>query len=238
MDALPLSRLALGGLLLGAFATLGAAGLLVVSRLSPNPLFLILPALFIPMGGAAAAMGWLGARRSVGGDGAARMRGRGLGMAGVGLGLLAGLVIAPVTIASGFPAFRRYQLESREQQALHFISQLRMGAMSHRHENGGTSFPRGDSGWIPEAAPTPRRYPYRAELWTTEPWSSLDFRPSAAHFHQYRYRDLRDGAGFVVAARGDLDGDGQWATYTATVVVREDGRVQTLGPTRSPPDAR
>lgn len=231
-DGASLSKLSLGGLLLGLFAVVGAAGLSVLSRLSPSPLFLVLPGLFIPLGLAAAAMGFVGMRGS---EGAWSKR---LGGVGMVFGLLAGLGLAPATIATGIPGFRRYQMESREQQALHFLSRLRMGAMSHQHERGDGTFPSGDTGWTPRADPTSRRYPYQSELWDEEPWLSLDFRPSAAHFHQYRYRSLEEGRGFVIAARGDLDGDGGWATYTATVVVRSDGRVEEEGPSRSPPSAR
>lgn len=231
-----LSLAAVGGVGLAGFAVFAGLGLWALSVAAPNPMFLVLPVILFPMavaGGVLSGVGLRAARREPD-----RWRGRRWGQTGLGLGAAAALVILPGTIATGLPRFRAYQLESREQQALHVLSRIRMGAMSHRHEGRGRRFPLGSTGWTPAAAPTSKRYPHRPELWADEPWTSLDFVPSAAHFHQYRYRAGEDGQSFVVQARGDLDGDGRLATYTATVVVLADGRVDARGPVRSPEDER
>lgn len=257
-----LSLLALGGCLLAGFALIGATGTLMIALLGPTPLLLALPFLFGPLALAGGVLGFVGRRRAgraraprapsseetgalhrdpaqVGANEAAAPRtGRTLGLVAVVFAAITLFGVLPVAISLGYPRFRAFQLESREQQALDFMTQIRMGAMSHQHEGRDGRFPAGDTGFVPAAQPTSGRYPYDAALWKQEPWTSLDFAPSAAHFHQYRYHSIENGRGFVVQARGDLDGDGRLATYTLTVRVEPDGQVIREGPVRDPDDAR
>lgn len=233
--AVELSWLALGGFLLSIFAFVCATTVLVLSIIAPTPILLLLTFLFGPIAAMGVGLGWVGRRR-------ARKhgcRGRALGALAIAGGGATLLVVLPLAATMGVPGFRKYQLEVREQQAYDFLSQIRMGAISHRYQSGARVFPAGDSGWVPTEPPTAQRYPYAAALWTEEPWASLDFRPSAAHFHQYRYRSLDDGRGFEASARGDIDGDGRMATYTLMVRVKRDGRIEEdQKPVRVPDDTR
>jgi hypothetical protein len=230
------SLLALGGALLAAFALVLSTATLALSLLDPVPILMVFPFLLGPLavvGGVLAGLGRRRARRAGG-----RLRGARLGGAGVLAAAATALGILPAATLLGLPGFRAFQLESRERQALHFLSQMRMGATAYWRRAGRRAFPPGDTGWTPEAPPTSRRYPLDSEVWRERPWTRLDFSPSVAHFHQLRYRALEGGRGFVVAARGDLDGDGVLATHTSTVRVGPDGRLVHEGPTRVPPEAR
>ncbi|MBX2811068.1 MAG: hypothetical protein KTR25_04640 [Myxococcales bacterium] len=121
--------------------------------------------------------------------------------------------------------FRLQQLDGRKKTGLDLLARLRMAAVSYRHETGASRFLDGASAWTPSRSPSTQRYMYAQELWQDDPWIRLGFTPHVAHFHQFRYQSLAQGQGFVVQARGDLDGDGQLATYTSTVWLRADGEV-------------
>lgn len=228
------SSLAVGGLALAIFALLMSASTLVLSRIAPGPLLLLWPFLFAPLALAGGAMGFVGARRVA--RAPDRLQGRGIGRAAIAVAVLTLAGVIPAAVGLGVPEFRRFQMKSRKQQALHFLSRIRIGAMSFRHDSGDRRFPLVATDWVPAGSPSPRRYPYDATLWGREPWASLDFAPSAAHFHQYRYRPFDEGRGFVAQARGDLDGDGVFATLTSTVWFRTDGQVVQTGPTQNPSD--
>ena len=225
--------LALGALVLSSLGFLVASGSLAVYAASESPLILVFPFLSAPLSLGGGILGLVLLRR-----GSARGPGRRIawGAALVSASTLFGIL--PATVGVGLPGFRTHQLASREQQAFHFLSRLRMGAVSYRHEQGSKRFLEADSGWTPTPLPSSVRYPYDPAIWAREPWVSLDFAPTAAHFHQYRYRGLPDGSGFVVAARGDLDGDGEMVTYTSTVHYAPDGGLRQDGPDRQPPHAR
>ena len=51
--------------------------------------------------------------------------------------------------------------------------------------------------------------------WEGEPWKTLGFALDEAHYYQYRV--TRDGGGFVVEARGDLDCDGVFGRFSRQV---------------------
>lgn len=207
------SALALGGALMGAFALVVSGGLFGLSVIAPSPFVLLWPVLMFPFAVAAAVMGFVGRRRALA-EGIAGAR------AGVIALVLAGVTLVgvlPLALGSGIPRFRAFQLENRENEAKHNLSRIRMGAVSARLNSSTLGFPQGDSGWTPARPPSTERYRIGEGDWSDEPWASLDFTPSTAHFFQYRYRALGPGQGVVLLARGDLDGDGEMVTFTSTL---------------------
>lgn len=217
-----------GAFALTLFALLLAGALIGVTAVQPQPLVLVLfflsAALSLGAGGIGA---WMAYRH--------QLR---LGRAATVITLIHLLVMLPVGGRFGFQKFKAYRLEQRNEQGLYLLSQLRMQALSLRHELPSRRFLDIDTGWAPSARPTHQRYTFDARLWIASPWEPLDFIPSTAHFHQFRYRALEHGQGFVVQARGDIDGDGQLVTHTSTVWLRSNGQIESEGPVAWPADAR
>lgn len=57
-----------------------------------------------------------------------------------------------------------------------------------------------------------------AALWANDPvWRTLDFHVEVPHFYSYEYK--RTESGFEAAAYGDIDCDGEYATFLVTGTV-------------------
>ncbi|NVB40137.1 hypothetical protein G6O69_19985 [Pseudenhygromyxa sp. WMMC2535] len=70
----------------------------------------------------------------------------------------------------------------------------------------------------------PGRYP--ASVWTEDPlWSTLAWQPEGGHRFHYSFtaEAVGEGCRLIARAQGDLDGDGEFSSYTREVVVAEDG---------------
>lgn len=216
--------LAWGGLLLSGFGLFGAAAVLLIYLAAPNAVLLVMEALFALMALAGGVIGGLGIAR--GG------RSRPVGAATVAATAAVWLGVVPATVHFGLPRFRAFQMDSREAQALHNLDRLKMGAISHHHMDG--TWPKGDTGWVPEAPLSDRRYTVVTSHWQGPPWTDFDFVPAAAHFHQYRVLALPSGQGVDIMARGDLDGDGAFAITTLRVETDSNGRIVTSPAERLP----
>ena len=221
------SLLAVGGVALAVLSLVGASGILILYLLAPAPILLVLELLFALLAPVGSALGAAVAARGPGPN-------RRWGWLAVGLASAVWLGVVPAAVALGLPRFRAFQLESRQRQAAHNLSRLQVNARSVFRDRG--AFPAGDSGWVPGGPPATDRFDVDPATWDRPPWRELEFTPAAAHFHQYRYRRLADGSGFVLSARADLDEDGRVATTTSTTRVDGRGRMSTTGPDRRPDD--
>jgi hypothetical protein len=75
----------------------------------------------------------------------------------------------------------------------------------------------------PNAGPVPalgtcckaagKKCPPRPELWKQQPWLALGFSVDEPHHYSYQYLTSSNGLKFTVRAIGDLDCDGDYATY-------------------------
>ena len=212
--------LAAGAFGLSAFSALGISVILALIEFEPSPVLFVFPFLFgfIACGGAGLGLFLLKKRRGW------------MVVMALVLSLYTLLGACPAAVLRSLSAYRALQLQGRQQQAVALLTRLRMGVISDRHERRRKVFFEADSGWVPPKLPTARRYPYTPSDWEAEPWKSFDFKPSASHFHQFRYRSFDEGQRVILQARGDLDGDGQLTTYTATVWLRADGQIDVEGP--------
>lgn len=67
------------------------------------------------------------------------------------------------------------------------------------------------------------RYPETPSLWSDDPaWAALGFRPKGAGRYRYSSQSTQEGdhIRFTVTARGDLDCDGTWSTFTWSGALR------------------
>ena len=87
---------------------------------------------------------------------------------------------------------------------------------------------------FPSAGPTPAKVPcgskpHKADsdLWDTPGWKKLGF--SMTKPFRYQYRVISSGKGskarFTIRAYGDLDCDGDWATYEMWGAINEKGKI-------------
>lgn len=96
-------------------------------------------------------------------------------------------------------------------------------------------FPEGETEWVPSTPCCQRAGALcrpEAGTWDRKPWKLLDFRFRGAHRCQWRYSASGKGsdATFVAEARGDIDCDGEYATYQIRGRVNEDLVVVVEGP--------
>lgn len=133
--------------------------------------------------------------------------------------------------------FDTYLRKSKAVEATENLDKMQLGARSyfvadHFSKTGGLlppGFPPGSTAWVPPApcckqpkgtcAPDPK-------IWESEPWRSLFFQISDPYRYQYRYRAQGTGkrATVTLEARGDLNCDGKFSSYTVTGKVGADAK--------------
>ena len=86
----------------------------------------------------------------------------------------------------------------------------------------------------PALPPTPATPPSQLkQMWPHDAapgWSELGFTPPEPLYYVYEYAPDPDGAGFVVRARGDLDGDGTQSLFELRGVIDPAAQSITLLP--------
>lgn len=146
------------------------------------------------------------------------------------------VAIIGVLAAVAIPAFLKFVRKSKTAEAPINIKAIHDGAIDwfgaeHPAPNGdpmaqhfpNTSSPTGIAGpsgiSTPTGAPCNNGNPFYTRdsaRWETQPWKSLKFTLTKAHYFQYQY--LADGTGkasvFTVWARANLDCDATESTYT------------------------
>lgn len=114
-----------------------------------------------------------------------------------------------------------YKQKSMATEAQVELMKLARGARAYMMERDG--FPVGQAGPVPAAScceqaghkcqPDPK-------LWASPPWSDLAFDVLDPHYFRYTYSS--DGKTFTATAIGDLDCDGETATFTVTGKLGDD----------------
>lgn len=133
-------------------------------------------------------------------------------------GLHVQLTALAATAAVAVPSFIRYARRSKTAEARENLRRIARGARQHAAAHGGEAgarLPR------PGGGPTPPlgaccgqglKCAPDASQWSAQPWRSLGFSVDEPHFYSYSYEV--DGDTFAATARGDLDCDGVYSTFT------------------------
>lgn len=149
------------------------------------------------------------------------------------------VAIIGILAAVAIPAFLKFIRKSKTSEASLNIKSLGDGAVSwfdaeHSDADGNplakhfpnTTSPSAataslDSTTVPAGAPCTVTagnplYVKNSGRWESQPWKSLKFGITKAHYYQYQYDTVGVGtaAQFTIFARSDLDCDGRLSTYT------------------------
>jgi hypothetical protein len=117
--------------------------------------------------------------------------------------------------AIAIPAFVKYIRRSKTVEATTNVRAL-ANAVASLQASDWARLPETD--WQPatSACGQPNdRYPAGERVFAGQPWLSLGFTMIEPRYYQYRLR--REGDGFVVEARGDLDCDGKFSHFARSV---------------------
>jgi type IV pilus assembly protein PilA len=156
------------------------------------------------------------------------LRGKGLAIAAIPLGLLFGMGISA---AVAIPAFIKYIRKSKTVEATEALERISAGARAAAAQKG--TVPAGTTDWVPagpccmDLTSAPKCSP-KGQAWTAGPWSELRFSLPEPHYFQYRYAG--GGKRFTAEARADLDCDGIYSRYSIHGEIAPDGQVQVRGP--------
>ncbi len=137
----------------------------------------------------------------------------GAGSTAVTLGVLSAVAI---------PAFTRYVKRSKTAEATANITMISTALAQQLNESPAARRRLVAIAATPAAAPSASKYPANPSAWATPAWRRVGFSIDVAHYYQYRV-DV-DGRCYVVAASGDLDGDGARSTFSRRVCPGADGR--------------
>ncbi|PIE19755.1 MAG: hypothetical protein CSA65_01110 [Proteobacteria bacterium] len=167
------------------------------------------------------------------------LSGKGLAIAAIPVGFFVFVVFQATMAAIAIPAFTRYLRKAKSVEATEGLGKIRLGAKSftqveHVDKTKAlltAGFPVGDTGWTPSerccASGTPT-CTSAATSWNTPLWRALKFQISGPHYYQFRYTGT--ASSFVAEARGDLDCDGVFSSYTIRGTRNADGSVWITGP--------
>jgi Tfp pilus assembly protein PilE len=142
--------------------------------------------------------------------------GKGLAIAGIVISVIFG--IGGMLAAVAIPAFLDYMHKSKASEAPLELNRIGKLAKLYYANNG--SFPTGTSAVLPAnpsgqkgCCGSPNNKCEVSSAWATDPvWKELEF--SVDEPGNYRYSFTGNGKSFVATAVGDLDCDGEEATYT------------------------
>ena len=130
-------------------------------------------------------------------------------------GLMMPASIVGVLAAVAVPAFMDYMKRSKKSEV-----EIQLNKLGKNLKNVyimSSAFPIGDAPLAPAGAtccgqPKNKCVPDAAAMASDKVWAELDFKLDEPTMYQYRYHS--DGKTATVEAIGDLDCDGQMATYT------------------------
>jgi len=163
------------------------------------------------------------------------LRGKGMAIAGIVLGIVGLALSVGVSFGVAVPAFTKYVQGAKAAEAEDRLSEMFRSAVSYYSSE---QVVRGDPTAIqpqfPASAPlTPPtgccgsadgRCQPNPGLWDTPTWQALNFAIMDPHYYQYEF--VSDGNSFTARAIGDLDCDGVYSTYERSGVATPDGMVQ------------
>jgi Tfp pilus assembly major pilin PilA len=157
------------------------------------------------LGFALSLVAYLGIRRSNG-----QLKGAGFAIAGMAISGV--LFVVGILAAVAIPAFMDYTHRGRRVEAPLQLNKLSKMAKVFYIENG--RYPVFDQEATPARSccgqPGNKCQPAN-DNWRTEPWTALDFEIDEPHLYRYGYKS--DGDKLEAVAIGDVDCDGQEATY-------------------------
>jgi type IV pilus assembly protein PilA len=166
------------------------------------------------------------------------------------LELMVVIVIIGIVAAVAIPAFMRFVRKSRTSEAPINIKNIVTGAVAwfndeHSDKTGAPlakHFPNENSPYstVGTATTTPgvlpcvtassagSLYKRNAARWSVEPWKSLKFGITKAHYYRYTFASTGtdSSAKFTVTAQSDLDCDTNLSDYQQTGDVSASGEVQ------------
>ncbi len=120
-----------------------------------------------------------------------------------------------VYAAIAIPAFMKYIRRSKTVEATMNVRSL-AASVARLDAAQWSKLPESD--WVPADSPCGQpkdRYPVGTHAFDGDSWGQFGFAPIEPAFYQYRLR--REGVGFVVEARGDLDCDGKFSHFARSV---------------------
>ncbi|MBN2495721.1 MAG: hypothetical protein JXR96_14100 [Deltaproteobacteria bacterium] len=146
--------------------------------------------------------------------------GKGLAIAAIPVGLAVTLVIQGIMAAVAIPAFIQYTRRAKASEVYMYLDKARSGLTALQPAVGpdgslGSPLPAMETGWIPAepCCDQPQGHcSAPAETWQRPPWDKLRFSVEPPSYFQWRFRS--DGQSVTVEARGDMDCDGQYSSYT------------------------
>jgi Tfp pilus assembly protein PilE len=154
--------------------------------------------------------------------------GKGLAIAGIIISSL--FMVVGVLGAVAIPAFMDYMHKSKASEASLELNKLGKNAKVYFITN--SEFPKGTAAQLPKSSGgkgccgSPNNKCAVSTEWASDPvWSQLDFQIDEPG--NYRYTYTSDGKSFLATAVGDLDCDGEEATYTLTGDADASGNIST-----------
>lgn len=127
-----------------------------------------------------------------------------------------------VLSAVAIPAFTRYVKRSKTAEATANVTMISTALTQQLNDTPAARRRLVAIPATPAAAPSEAKYPANPAAWATPAWRRVGFSIDVGHYYQYRV-DV-DGRCYVVAASGDLDGDGTRSTFSRRVCPGADGR--------------
>jgi Tfp pilus assembly major pilin PilA len=157
------------------------------------------------------------------------LKGKGLAIAGIVISLV--MSVGGILAAIAIPAFFDYMHKSKATEAPLELGKLGKDAKVYYITN--AELPKGTAAVLPKNASgspgccgSPNHKCPASTEWSGDPiWSVLEFSVDEPGNYQYSYTS--DGKTFIATAVGDLDCDGEAATYTLTGEVDASGNVST-----------
>jgi len=139
----------------------------------------------------------------------------------VGIAVLAFIALFGVLVVLGIHGTRKYIANAKMAEARSVVGQISRDAVA-AFESRGALCPSASSP-VPAAPPRAAKYQSSASDWDADRASDagfacLKFSMATPQYYQYDYRSTP--AGFLVTARGDLDGDGVASRFEV------EGRIQ------------
>jgi type II secretory pathway pseudopilin PulG len=136
-----------------------------------------------------------------------------------------GAATVGVLAAVAVPSFMKYIKKSKTSEARMFVKAIYDGARMYHMEHG--KLPESTTMTPPlqccdrkgGCAPQPK-------LWKDPKWVALQFSVDQGHYYSYQYELAKDGQSFKAIAKGDLDCDGEYSTFTIEGRV-ENGEIST-----------
>jgi len=132
------------------------------------------------------------------------------------------VAIIGILAAVAIPAFMKYIKKSKTAEASQFVKKIYDGARAYYLDTPQPSFTP-----VPPQFPDPigtamtpgapcgktKCAPVQS-LWDDAGWVALQFSVDDPHYYAYTYVSGTPQTGFTALANGDLDGDGQFSTFT------------------------